>query len=182
MNTINAYAFLAQIAQNTEEFIDTTSWREWYYVVRTFFYIIDAVLLVLLIYIIIKALPYKPKLSIFMKRPKRTTTLRDEMFREHWQDILKKTETESTESYKLAIIEADALVDDVLKRLQYQGEHMADRLARLSPQDFTSIDRLWKAHRMRNEIAHTPGFTISQKEAKRVLDDYQSFFHEVGLL
>ncbi|HDY73326.1 MAG TPA: hypothetical protein ENH86_02020 [Candidatus Jorgensenbacteria bacterium] len=180
MNTIDVYALLAQVVQGG--FMEAIPWKEWYHGVRTFFYVIDAVLLVFLVYILFKALPYGTKLSMFAKRPKRAITLRDEVFREHWQDILTKTETELTENYKLAIIEADALVDDVLKRLQYQGEHMADRLARLSSQDFTSIDRLWKAHRMRNEIAHTPGFTISQEEAKRVLDDYQSFFHEVGLL
>ncbi|MDP3975076.1 MAG: hypothetical protein Q8P88_02220, partial [Candidatus Jorgensenbacteria bacterium] len=85
-------------------------------------------------------------------------------------------------SYVLAIIEADKLVDDALKTSGLQGEHMADRLEKLRVEDYPTLDRLWRAHRVRNELVHTPDFGINEGDAKDVLRVYEKFLKELGAL
>jgi hypothetical protein len=61
---------------------------------------------------------------------------------------------ESMES-KLALIEADKLVDIVLKKAGVQGESFADRLRKvekLVPRDL--YQKMWEAHKSRNTVVH----------------------------
>ena len=175
-------AFLGDTIKAVTSFLNVAQWSTWLKVIRTVFYVVDVLLVAFLIFFLVRAWRYKPKFSIFFKRPKRVYELHDEKFKEHWQGIIKKKDTDSPDTFKLAIIEADALVDDVLKRLGYPGETMAERLARLGQTDFAALDSLWKAHRVRNELAHTPGFKVSQAQTEKALENYEAFFKEIGLL
>ena len=54
-----------------------------------------------------------------------------------------------------AVIEADKLVDHLLKLKGYGGESFADRLRSTEAYlDQQSYQRLWDAHKIRNQIAH----------------------------
>lgn len=67
---------------------------------------------------------------------------------ERWQEI------EALDA-KYSVIEADKLVDSVLKRAGLQGNSMADRLRRtekLVPRRV--YQDMWDAHKLRNEIVH----------------------------
>jgi len=98
------------------------------------------------------------------------------------QDVLKRIGTGTQEGLRLAIIEADKLADDALKRMGFAGEHMADRLDKISDDDLRSLDKLWRAHRIRNNVVHTPGFELSPASSRQVIEEYQAFFTEIGLL
>ena len=62
------------------------------------------------------------------------------------------------------------------------GEHMADRLERLASRYLKSINKLWQAHRIRNDLVHTPGFVLNPVDAKGVLENYQDFLKEIGII
>jgi len=62
------------------------------------------------------------------------------------------------------------------------GEHMADRLGQIKEAEVRTLDRLWRAHRVRNDLVHSPGFSLSLFDAKRVIDDYEAFLKEVKVL
>ena len=101
---------------------------------------------------------------------------------ERWQDITKKFNVGSPDSIRVAIIEADGLADSALKQMGLRGEHMADRLENISDQELKSLDRLWRAHKLRNDLVHSPGFEVSSGEAERAMGDYQAFLSEIGIL
>lgn len=164
------------------QFISNIQWNEWFRVIRFIFYFLDALLIGLIILSLVKVWPLRPKFTIFTKRPKKAVTLHAEAFRDQWQAIIKKIASDSPEIWKLALIEADSLVDDLLKHLNYPGEHMADRLAKLDRNDFTTLDRLWNAHRVRNNLVHIADFKISQDKIKGILEDYEAFLKEIGVL
>ena len=88
----------------------------------------------------------------------------------------------TSENLRLAVIEGDALVDSFLKRAGYEGEHMADRLSQLSAGEVPALERLWDAHRLRNNIVHTPGAAISSHEARAAMKAYEDFLKELGAL
>ena len=53
---------------------------------------------------------------------------------------------------KLAIIEADNLLNELLKRIGYQGENFNERLKQLDKNILANIDQVWEAHKIRNDI------------------------------
>lgn len=56
---------------------------------------------------------------------------------------------------KHAVIEADKLVDYILKRKGYSGATFADRLRSAQPYiDKYQYDAIWQGHKIRNLIAH----------------------------
>ena len=103
-------------------------------------------------------------------------------YRKHWDDLKAHAEESPPQSLTLAVIAADNLVDDALKEMGLEGEHMADRLEQLHRGDLPSLDDLWRAHRIRNDLVHTVGFTLTPNETREVLDVYERFLLELGAL
>jgi len=90
-----------------------------------------------------------------------------------WQVIINRLEKGSDSDYKIAIIEADNIFDDLLKKMGYQGNDMGERLKQITKNQLANIDDLWQAHKIRNRIAHEPSFKLTQLQAKRAIEIYQ---------
>ena len=65
-------------------------------------------------------------------------------------------------------MEGDAVLDAVLKDLGYSGT-MADKLRRAHAQ-IPDIENVWRAHKLRNRIAHEPGVVLTPREVSAALD------------
>ncbi|MFA5889256.1 MAG: hypothetical protein WCW47_03465 [Candidatus Paceibacterota bacterium] len=101
----------------------------------------------------------------------------------HWEKILKNIESMNESDWRLAILEADIMLDTLLDNLGFLGETMADKLKAVERSDFATIDNAWEAHKIRNQIAHEGGvFELNQQEAKRVIGLYQSVFEEFRII
>lgn len=144
--------------------------------------LIDIVLLCAFGYVFINALRYRPRFRLFTKPPKKILTLRDVTLRERWARIVRKIDYGSYDSMKIAIIDADKMVDDVLKRIGILGQHTADRIAQIDQDTFPSLKALWRAHRLRNTVVHDPSFAFRESDARLALAGYEAFLREVGVL
>ena len=100
--------------------------------------------------------------------------------RERWQTIIKKMESENISDWKLAIIEADTLLDEMVKKMGYPGENLGERLRHVEVSDFTSLQEAWEAHKVRNRIAHDSSdqFILTAREARRVIGLFEKVFRE----
>lgn len=161
---------------------DNSFWGQVYEIVRVIFLLLDAALLGIFVYAFSKGLEYRPHFSLTPPSKGMARTLRSVLLREKWTAVQEKFAVGSPEAMRLALIEADALADDVLKRLGLEGEHMSDRIGQLEPDEVRTLDRLWRAHRLRNDLVHTPVFTLSANDAERAMGDYEAFLKEVGAL
>ncbi|MDP3725252.1 MAG: hypothetical protein Q8R20_02140 [Nanoarchaeota archaeon] len=103
-------------------------------------------------------------------------------FQRQWEAIIAKSDSSPPDSFITAIMETDAMIDEILKEMGLPGEHMPDRLESLNPETTKSMEHLWRAHSMKNNLMHTPGFTLTEHEAKRVLGDYEAFLKEIGIV
>lgn len=84
--------------------------------------------------------------------------------------------------WKLAIIEADIILDDVLKHQGYAGTSLGERLRSISPATLHSLDDAWQAHKIRNQIAHAGAdFVLTQKLARETITQYKRVFTELGV-
>lgn len=105
--------------------------------------------------------------------------------RKQWMTLVEKLEQQTEpRDYKLAIIEADALVDYVLQEHGYIGETMADRIRAIQPGDMATvgIEELWVAHKVRNDIAHSPQRIVSSREGQETLRRYKHVLEELHAL
>lgn len=106
----------------------------------------------------------------------------EKIARDAWAEIVRKLEAHPEEGYRIAIIEADALVDSVFKAYGYPGETMAERLRSLPPGELQILTHLWEAHKLRNEIAHDPAYKFDARRGHEALRIYKQALTELGAL
>lgn len=155
-----------------------------YDVAAVIFILVDIALVIGFVYAFNKAWKFHPKYEIEEGQTvaARRETMHDIVMKERWHAIMTKFATGTPEAARLSIIEADALVDTALKGMQIEGEHLADRLSNLETDEIESMPRIWRAHRLRNDLVHTPGFSVTQADAERTMDDYQAFLKEIEVI
>jgi hypothetical protein len=100
-----------------------------------------------------------------------------------WDIIQKRAGEQSPESWRIAIIEADILLDETLTNAGYVGSSLGEKLKSANPSSFTTIQDAWEAHKVRNEIAHVGSdFVLTQKSAKETLLRFERVFREFGVI
>lgn len=99
-----------------------------------------------------------------------------------WQNALARLETGNEAEYKLAIIEVDAMLDEVLVRLGFRGATTEERLRGISPTVLSNLPDLLSAHRTRNNIVHDPNFILSLDEARKTMAVYEQAFLTFDLI
>jgi hypothetical protein len=75
--------------------------------------------------------------------------------------------------YKLAVIEADSVLDDILKRMGFAGQTLGERLEKLTSASLTNIEEVREAHKTRNNIVHDPNYRLSLDEARKLISIYE---------
>ncbi len=96
-----------------------------------------------------------------------------------WAKITARLETGLESEYKLAIIEADSMLNDILKRMGFDGETLGERLERLTAATLPNLKQIWEAHKIRNNIVHDPNYRLTLDEARRVLDIYEQALRDL---
>ena len=100
-----------------------------------------------------------------------------------WEQVLKYMNSGSASDWRLAIIEADVMLDELLRTLGYLGESVGEMLKSVDKNDFLTLDEAWEAHKVRNTIAHTGGeFQLNERETKRVIALFEKVFKEFEII
>jgi hypothetical protein len=98
---------------------------------------------------------------------------------EKWEKVLAHINSVNPSDWKLAILECDIMLSDILEKMGYMQESIGEKLKSIEPSDFTNIEAAWEAHKIRNQIAHEGSeFMINEREAKRVIGLYEVVFRE----
>ncbi len=148
-------------------------------------YLLAILLLVLYVYASVRKNLYAGLQTQMLRDAER---LYDEQFRgvvhsTRLQDVLTHSTSENPNDWKLAIIEADIILDDSLKQKGYPGNSLGERLKNVSPQQLNSLQDAWEAHKVRNRIAHDGSdFILTKRIAQDTIARYQRVFTELGVL
>ncbi len=98
---------------------------------------------------------------------------------EKWKRILDYLFSQNPNDWKLAIIESDAMLFELLTSLGFKGETLGDKLKNADRDSFKTLSTAWDVHNTRNKIAHEgSSFELSLHEAKRVIGMYEHIFRE----
>jgi len=98
-----------------------------------------------------------------------------------WVKIIKRLESEKESEYKLAVIEADSLLEDKLKRIGQKGDTLIGLLEKLDPVILSNIEKVKQAHEVRNSIVHNPDYSLTLDEAKKTIEIYGRAFRELKI-
>ncbi len=102
---------------------------------------------------------------------------------ERWGKTLNYLFSQHGSDWKLAIIEADSMLEELLDQLGFKGDNLGDKLKSSNQETFPQLTTAWEVHTIRNRIAHEGlAFELSQHEAKRVIALYEQIFHSYGYI
>lgn len=99
-----------------------------------------------------------------------------------WNKVLRRLETGLESDYKLAVIEADDMLESSLKRMGYAGATLEERLEKITPAILPNIEEVRGAHQIRNNIIHSPDYRLNFDEARNTLDVYRQAFNSLQIL
>jgi hypothetical protein len=100
-----------------------------------------------------------------------------------WQMVLDLITSANPSDWRLAIMEADTLLDTVTKDIGLIGADLGERLKNASPDHFKTLDNAWEAHKIRNRVAHDGlAYQMPYKDAKRAIALYESVFSEFKVI
>lgn len=100
-------------------------------------------------------------------------------FAERWQELQKLCGDKKT--WPLAIINADKLVDDALKKNKYKGKTMGERLVS-AQHELTSNDTVWFGHKLRNKLVHEDYKVTSKNDVKDALLGFLQALKDLGAI
>lgn len=98
-----------------------------------------------------------------------------------WAHIQTLIESAHERDWREAINEADIMLEDMLRERGYEGQTIAERLKRVDPKAYTSLEDAWEAHKMRNKVIHEGiAFPLTDQMAYRTIKRYGNVFREFG--
>ena len=84
-------------------------------------------------------------------------------------------------SLRDAVSEADKLLDYALKHNGVPGETMGERM-KSARSRFSDNNGVWRAHKLRNALAHEADFDLVPAQAKEAIDDFERGLKDLGAL
>ncbi|HUC02114.1 MAG TPA: hypothetical protein VMA75_04425 [Candidatus Paceibacterota bacterium] len=101
---------------------------------------------------------------------------------ESWHKIQEHFYRGSDSDLKIAILEADKLLNEALREAGIMGIQLGDRLKKATAAQVPNLNELWQAHKLRNQIAHEPNFKLKRDLAERALGIYEETLRNLGVL
>ena len=110
------------------------------------------------------------------KIPKR---LNQSYFVKEWRYL--QAMCSSKDTWPLAIINADKLLDTALKKRKFTGKTMGERLVS-AQRKLTNNDGVWFAHKLRNKLVHEQDINLKEKDVKEALVGIRQALKDLGAL
>jgi len=106
--------------------------------------------------------------------------LNQQYFQDRWLELLARVKT-SPEGMVLAVIDADKLLDDALKKSHFKGKTMGERLVS-AQRSISDNDAVWYAHKLRNRLVHEPDVKLKRTEAQNALQGFRQGLKDLGAI
>lgn len=131
--------------------------------------IIAALALITLVALILLAL-------IVPRLPRR---LKEDYFLTKWRDLQSQLPDKS--QWAQAIIEADQLLDEALRKRRIKGKTTGERLVNVQKQ-FSDNDSVWFGHKLSVKLRSNPELTVRKHDVKRALLGLRQGLKDIGAL
>lgn len=100
-----------------------------------------------------------------------------------WEAVQEHMKSARTSDWRLAIIEADIILEELLNNIGLVGDTVGEKLKNASTTSFSTLDQAWRAHNVRNRITHEgAGYDFTIREAQEVITQYKMVFEEFDFI
>ena len=99
-----------------------------------------------------------------------------------WKKAKNQSESEDESERKLAVIEIDDIVTEVLNQMGYEGDSLEKTLSGVSGEIIPNKEELLKAHKKRRDLVYDPNYDLSMDEAKEIMNVYEQTLKDLQLL
>ncbi len=100
---------------------------------------------------------------------------------QNWEEIIAQAKDDNESERKLAIIEADDMIDSALSQMGYEGDGLMAKLDGLNKDIIPKLEELREAHRIKRDLVYDPNKSISKEEAQRIIKDYEATFKDLQI-
>jgi hypothetical protein len=143
------------------------------------FFILILAFIALIVYILIRSREHKDFSNEFKQKHFIKPRV-EEVRNTRWDKVQELFASPNEADWRLAIIEADNVLEEMLMHFGYQGESVGERLKQATPQSFPMLQTAWQAHLVRNRIAHEGlNYHLSHEEAWRVYKSFENVFRSM---
>lgn len=115
-------------------------------------------------------------LLVYKKMPKK---LKHDKFYDQWRNIQKRCSDRT--QWKDAIVEADKLLDEALKKKKMKGNSMGERLVS-AEKLIGKHEEVWFGHKLRKKLEENPDSNISKNDTKNALLGIGQALKDLGAL
>ena len=100
-----------------------------------------------------------------------------------WEVVGKYYNSANQSDWKLAILEADIMLYEVLNKSGFSGDSIGEMLKNSDKSKLNSLDDAWSAHKIRNEIAHSGiDYILSRDTVEKAISQYERVFDELNYI
>jgi hypothetical protein len=99
-----------------------------------------------------------------------------------WKKIKKRIESPSDANWKLAIIESEEIVENILLKMGYKGEGIKEKLKSVAPTQVPNMPDLISAYDIFINILADPDYKIPQDKAIKTISAFEDFLINFELL
>jgi len=112
-------------------------------------------------------------------RRRRSHKLNVTKFTGRWKSL--QSNCAARKTWPLAVIEADNLLNDVLKRRRFKGKTTGERLV-AAQHVLSDNEAVWFGHKLRNRIAHEDVRKIKKQDVLKALSGFRQALRDLGAL
>ncbi len=102
--------------------------------------------------------------------------------KDRWLKVQKLYKSSKSSDKKLAILEADLLLKDLLLSLGYENDSLGRMLKSMDEKDFLLLEEAWEAHKIRNELAHSSLQECNLTLATKAMRLYEKIFRHFDFI
>lgn len=168
----------ASILSVIDDFFNSPAFTNSFFIFKSVVAAFSLLFFVFIVILIIKLKVPQSKPSLPSKASK--IVVDKEGLAKKWSIIAGKSKSLKAGDWKLAIIEADKFLDDLLKRLGYGGESMGDRLKKVDSKKIANLDQIWQAHKIRNDIVHNSEYEPTKSDIDFALETYERALQDLS--
>jgi len=101
--------------------------------------------------------------GLLQKKPRKLNKIR---YKKKWTKLQQLLPNKDT--WPLAIIDADKLLDDALKKRRFKGKSTGARLV-AAQHSLTDNDAVWFGHKLRNKLVHEQDIKLRKSDVRNAL-------------
>ncbi len=101
------------------------------------------------------------------------------IYNERWRELQKHCADKNT--WPLAIIDADNLLDKALRARKYKGKTTGERLV-AAQHSLSANDSVWFGHKLRNKIVHEDARKLRKQDVLEALSGFRQALKDLGAM